>query len=83
MSENLVIKELQKQAIDSGVVHLYELEVTPGNFFRFTNQTDDDTSDLQMRLHGETTGAAKLCCYACKKQMDLSHQMMVLFQDLQ
>lgn len=58
MSENLVIKELQKQAIDSGVVHLYELEVTPGNFFRFTNQVDDDTSELQMRLHGETTGAA-------------------------
>ena len=33
MSENLVAKEIQKQAIDSAVVHLYELETTPGEFF--------------------------------------------------
>jgi len=55
MSENLVAKEIQKQAIDSAVVHLYELETTPGEFFYFSDQNDTDYSVLQFRDYDSPT----------------------------
>ena len=62
MSENLIVKEFQKQAIDSALVHLYELEVTPGNYFYFTNEVNNTTS-LTMRDY--TTPATVRTYIAC------------------
>lgn len=49
MADKPIVEDLQKLEVTDALVHLYELEVTKGNFFYFTNQIDNDLSSVQMR----------------------------------
>lgn len=49
-----LIKDVQKQEITSGYVHLYELEYAPDSFARFYPGVDEDSTDVEFRT---STGA--------------------------
>ena len=49
MSENIVVKDLQKLDPASELVCLYELEYTKGNFIYFMSGLDTDLTTVQMR----------------------------------
>ena len=42
MADKPIVEDLQKLEITDAIVHLFELEVTKGNFFYFTNQIEND-----------------------------------------
>jgi lambda family phage minor tail protein L len=49
MADKPIVEDLQKLEITDAIVHLFELEVTKGNFFYFTNQIENDLSSVKMR----------------------------------
>ena len=49
-----IVENVQKQAVDSGIITLYELEYATGTFAYFTSGTEEDLTNIQFRDAGGT-----------------------------
>ena len=55
MSENIIVKDLQKLDPGSELVCLYELEYVKGSFIYFMSGLDTDLTTVQMRDYNDIT----------------------------